>query len=179
MSVSDYERALGLQARYDGQAIDVVEPPSWLPSGKFWYRKTVRGGHAFVLVDPTATAKQPAFDHTRLAAGLSAAAAKSYTAIKLPFSTFSYVDGDRAISFTGDESIGWTCTLSDYTCTRGAAVADGAGAGRQGGRGAGGAGGGAPGGRGGGRGQGGVAGASRDGRLVAFIRDGNIYVRAD
>jgi len=181
MTVADYERALALQARYDGQVIDAPEPPTWLSSGRFWYRKSVRGGNAFVLVDPATALRRPAFDHARLATALSGAAGKSYTATKLPFSTFTFVDSERAITFTGDDNTAWTCTLADYACTKGAstAPADAAG-GRQGGRGAGGAGaGGAQGaGRGGGRGQGGPAGASRDGRLVAFIRDNNIFVRA-
>jgi dipeptidyl aminopeptidase/acylaminoacyl peptidase len=180
MTVADYERALALQSKYDGKAVDVVESPTWLASGRFYYRKSVRGGNSFVLVDPATLTKQPAFDHARLAASLSTAAGKPYSATKLPFSTFTFVDSEKAISFTGEENTAWTCTLATYACTKGASAAapDTAGAGRQGGRGAGGGGGQAGAGRGGGRQGGGPQGASRDGRMMAFIRNNNIFVRA-
>jgi hypothetical protein len=87
MTVADYERALDLAGKYDGQVVDAPDAPTWLPSDRFWYRKSVRGGNAFVLVDP-ATATKPAFDHARLAAALSLAAGKR-TATKLPFVTFA------------------------------------------------------------------------------------------
>src|SRR3954466_1188229 len=70
MSAADYERALSLQSRFDGKALDVVDSPPWLNSGRFWYRKTARGGNAFVIVDPASLKKEPAFDHARLAASL-------------------------------------------------------------------------------------------------------------
>src|SRR5436190_100068 len=85
VAIAEYERALGLQAKFSNKALDVAEPVVWLSSGKFWYRKSVTGGNAFVLVDPVALKKAPAFDHTKVAAGLSAAAAKPYTAATLPF----------------------------------------------------------------------------------------------
>jgi dipeptidyl aminopeptidase/acylaminoacyl peptidase len=175
MTVADYERALGLQAKYEGQVVDAPDAPTWLPSDRFWYRKSVRGGNAFVLVDSATASKRPAFDHARLAAALSSAAGKPYTATKLPFVAFALTDNERNIAFGGDDGISWTCTLADYTCTK---AAPGASIAPQGGRGAGGAGAAAPGGQGRGRGTGGVPGASRDGRFVAFIRDNNIYVRA-
>src|SRR6187455_2710794 len=84
VTLADYTRALGLQAKYTGQALNVAEPPVWLPSGKFWYRKTVKGGRRVVLVDPAAPSQKPAFDHQRLAVALSAALAKSFTAVTLP-----------------------------------------------------------------------------------------------
>jgi dipeptidyl aminopeptidase/acylaminoacyl peptidase len=172
MTVADYERALGLQAKFSNKALNVAEPATWLPSGKFWYRKSVAGGNAFVIVDPVALTKTPAFDHARLATALGAASAKSYTATTLPFATFTLGEGERSISFTDAASAAWTCALDAYTCTKGAAPAAGAGPGR----GAGGAGQGA--GRGGRGGGGGAPGVSRDGRQVAFIKDNNIFVRA-
>ena len=48
--------------------------PTWLESGRFWYRNTIPEGAEFVLVDPEGPTKEQAFDHERLAAALSAAA---------------------------------------------------------------------------------------------------------
>src|SRR5688500_15958043 len=49
--------------------------PNWLdePGGddRFWYRNQTRDGSEFVLVDPAAGSRAPAFDHVWLAASLS------------------------------------------------------------------------------------------------------------
>ena len=59
--------------------------PNWLPDGRFWYRTLRAVGPEFVLVDPAARTKGPAFDHDRLATALSAAAGRAYERAKLPF----------------------------------------------------------------------------------------------
>ncbi len=109
----DYARALGFRARIDGKVYNVPDPPSWLKDGRFWYRRTVRGGAEFVVVDPATGAKRPLFEHARLAAALSAAAGASYTATTLPFATLTINESPEALEFSG-----WRCTLSDYVCVR-------------------------------------------------------------
>ena len=54
VSLADYQRAVTLQARFTGKATGVTGGATWLASGKFRYRKSVPGGHTFVLVDPAA-----------------------------------------------------------------------------------------------------------------------------
>ncbi|HEX9709487.1 MAG TPA: DPP IV N-terminal domain-containing protein, partial [Candidatus Thermoplasmatota archaeon] len=115
---ADYERSAQIDGRFDGLAVDVMEAPRWIAdSDRFWYRKTVRGGNAFVLVDPAAGTKEPAFDHARLAAGLSRAAGTAYGAATPPFGEFSYEDGGGSIEFVATASQ-WRCTLADYQCVR-------------------------------------------------------------
>ncbi|HEX7048883.1 MAG TPA: DPP IV N-terminal domain-containing protein [Longimicrobiales bacterium] len=117
-TLADYERALSLPDRLDGLVVGVPEAPHWIEgTDRFWYRKSVEGGDAFVLVDAAAREKRPAFDHERLAASLSAAAEESYTAVTLPFRTFDYVDDGRAIEFRtrGGQ---WRCDLESYACER-------------------------------------------------------------
>ena len=73
-TVSDYARAITLRDRYQGLAINVPEQVQWIRNtNRFWYRKSVRDGTTFVLVDADTQAKAPAFDHTRLAEALSTA----------------------------------------------------------------------------------------------------------
>ena len=149
---ADYARARAVQARFEGKARGVAEIPAWLPSGQFWYRVSVDGGHRFVMVDPASRAKQPAFDAARLAAALSKALGEPYTAVTLPFSSFTFEDEGRAIRFRIDGDAEWTCALADYSCAKieaaDAAEDD------------------AP-----------STVTSPDQRLVAFIRDHNIHVR--
>ncbi len=85
-TLADYERASGLREKYQGLAVNLPERANWIEkTSRFWYRKAVKGGNEFVLVDAETLAKRPAFDHERLAASLSAAAGEKYTALKLPF----------------------------------------------------------------------------------------------
>ena len=112
-TAADYRRADSLAARYRGLAIDIAETPRWISPTRFWYRKSVLGGNAFVLVDATARTKAPAFDHARIAAALSHDTVR-YTAATLPFSEFRY-DGDSAITFAVDSML-WRCRLAAPTC---------------------------------------------------------------
>jgi dipeptidyl aminopeptidase/acylaminoacyl peptidase len=115
---ADYERARGLRDKLQGLALNIPESANWIEkTSRFWFRKSVKGGNEFVLVDAETLAKRPAFDHERLAASLSQAAGEKYTAVKLPFSTLTFVDDERAIEFVTGGSI-WKCDLSNYHCTK-------------------------------------------------------------
>jgi len=116
-TLADYQRAGTLRTRYQAAALNIPETPSWLDKGRFWYRKSVAGGHEFVMVDAATGAKAPAFDHEKLAASLSKAANASYTAVTLPFNTISFVDNDQAIEVIAAE-FKWKCSLSAYACQK-------------------------------------------------------------
>jgi len=188
-----YDRAESLGRRTQGLMYNVAEAPTWIEgSAQFWYRKSVKGGNEFVLVDPAAKTKAPAFDHTKLAAGLSTAASAQYTAVTLPFNSFTFVSNRQAIEFTAGPGGGraggggggagraggggantqprWRCSLTDYTCARQNATAAPNAPQAGGGQG-----------RGAGRG-GGVPGEvqarlSPDGKEEALIQNFNVYVR--
>jgi dipeptidyl aminopeptidase/acylaminoacyl peptidase len=165
-TAADYQRANGIRARYETLAVNVAGPVTWIEnSSRFWYRKSVAGGNEFVTFDAASQQKQAAFDHEKLAAGLSSATRNKYTGLTLPFTTFSFVDSQRAIQVAVDGSP-WRCTLADYVCRR--AEAGTAGSGR------------------GGRGGGGPAAGpaqeirrvSPDGKWEAVIRNFNVAIRA-
>ena len=169
---ADYERAASLRERVTGQALDVIANQAWIEgTSKLWYRKSVVGGSAFVLVDAAAGTRGPAFDHERLATALSTATGNTYTAVTLPFTALSFTDNQQTLEFTlsGGAATRWRCTLSAYTCTRvtGAAAAEG-------------------GGRGGGQGRGGGTGGpatvpqvlqAPDESAEVIIRNYNVWVR--
>ena len=117
-TIADYQRAMGLRDKYQGVALGVAEPATWIEkTSRFWYRRTVKGGNEFVVVDAATQQKTPAFDHEKLAAALTTALTpeKAYTAVTLPFTTFNFVDGERAIEITVT-NVAWRCTLDDYRC---------------------------------------------------------------
>ena len=139
-TVADYERADTVAERTDGLVVDLVEAPHWIAGNRFWYRKSVKGGNVFVLVDATAAQKRPAFDHEKIATGLSAATGHQYTAVTLPFRTITFGDGDRVIDVEVDGVV-WRCSLAESNCAPGDAAPGGRGGAAGGGRGGGGRGG--------------------------------------
>ncbi len=131
-TVQDYVRANGLREKYTGLALNVVDGPRWIEqTNRFYYRRTIKGGQEWILVDGATQEKKPAFDHAKLAAGIAAATTRKATATELPFTTFTFVDDGKAIEFTlgagpgGPRGAGpggaadippWRCSLDTYTC---------------------------------------------------------------
>ena len=145
---ADYDRSNSVRERTSNKVYHQADAPNWIgSSGKFWYRVTVKGGAEFMLVDPASATKAPAFDHAKLAAGINALQRGNVTAITLPFTTFTFADSQGAVEYApgGAGRAGGgaaaasavanriRCSLSDYTCTRVSAPAQGGGAGRAGG----------------------------------------------
>jgi dipeptidyl aminopeptidase/acylaminoacyl peptidase len=167
-----YSGAETLRTRIEGLVVDAPEPANWINSTNLWYRKSARGGNSFVLVNASTLEKKPAFDHAAIAASLSQATGRRYTAVTLPFAAPALAQDLSGFEFTID-STRWMCTLADSRCTRPQAAAGGRG-GRGGGA--------------GGRVGGGLYGdppvpnpaprASRDGKWEAMIRNYNVFVRA-
>ncbi len=184
---ADYDRANSLRDRVANKVYDTAEAPNWIAgSSRFWYRKTVKGGNQFVLVDPAAATKSAPFDHARLAAGIKAVTSGNVTEITLPFTTFSYADNSAAIEFAigGSGRAGGVpagaagaaaalrrlrCVLATYVCQ--SVASENADAPQGPGR--------------GGRAGGAPAAAtdapqfrvSPDGRTEAFIQNFNVFVR--
>jgi dipeptidyl aminopeptidase/acylaminoacyl peptidase len=115
---ADYERANGLREKFQSLALDVPGRPVWIEkTHRFWYRKTVKDGFEFVLVDADAMAKRPAFDHEKLAAALNSAAGEKFKAAKLPFLMIRFTDGEKSIEFEAAE-FRWKCDLATYAVTK-------------------------------------------------------------
>jgi hypothetical protein len=115
---ADYQRANGLREKLQGLAVNMPGPVTWIgQSNRFWYRKTVEGGHAFVVVDAESLKKAPAFDHGAIAASLASASGEKYTGVTLPFSDFQFVEGERAITFVADGSE-WRCEIAPSSCRK-------------------------------------------------------------
>ena len=61
---ADYERARGLKDRFQGLAVNVPGPITWIgDTGRFWYRKSAPKGSEFVLVDAPKGVKTTPFAH--------------------------------------------------------------------------------------------------------------------
>lgn len=159
-TIDDYRRAERfLPAEIVDLAYGGEVAPRWIDrTSRFWYLKEGPDGKEFLLVDAEAATRAPAFDHARIAASLSKATGKEYTARALPFDAIRFVDEGRAIRVIV-EQVSWTCTLDGYVCERstGAEEED------------------APPGRAGRLPR--TEGPSPDRKLVAFVRDHNLWLR--
>lgn len=132
---ADYARAATVAERFRGLTVDEMDGISWIAgSDRVVYRKSVRGGHQFVVADAGTATKAPAFDHARLAAALESLTGGKYTALTLPFTTVTFDDslhiafdivsgGGRAGAATGGNGRrpvppAYHCSLVDYICSR-------------------------------------------------------------
>lgn len=98
--------------------VNEVTAVTWLAdSSRFWYRVTRPNGAEFILVDPVALTQKPMFDQLRLATALTRmeAGKASYESWKLPFQTFTLLNGDKTLRFQSKGR--WIeCDLTRYDC---------------------------------------------------------------
>lgn len=129
-----------------GQPLPPVSDLVWTTPDRFWFRKTVPGGHLWLNVDAEHGVKEPLFDHQRLAIELGIRTGYEYTPLTLPLAdpaaqfvvkydgSNAYIqEGAMAIEFILD-GVRWRCDLqtkwdwnkvppTDYVCAgRGAVV---------------------------------------------------------
>ncbi|MDH7599691.1 MAG: prolyl oligopeptidase family serine peptidase [Sedimentisphaerales bacterium] len=154
--------------------------PNWFADGtKFWYRNNLPGDkRQFILVDALRGTRALAFDHERLAKALSEASGQALEADRLPFDRIEFEDDGTAVlvQLAGKT---WRCDLKDYRCSESSRAIVDTTEGRQGfGR------------RGMRPRQGEGARPVRepgpdrpimspDGRWSAFVKDYNVYIKAE
>lgn len=102
---------------------DKVQPHWFADNTRFWYRIDVApDAYQFVLVDATKAARQPAFDHARLAAALAAAGVEDCPARRLPLLNLEFEPAGGAIRFRAADK-GWRCDLNSYVLKQDASAA--------------------------------------------------------
>jgi hypothetical protein len=74
-------------------AVPEIGPRIWAKPDNFWFRRAVPGGHVWINVDALHGAKEPLFDHQRLAIEMTIRTGTQYEPLTLPFA-------DPALQFT-------------------------------------------------------------------------------
>ena len=88
--------------------------PRWIDGGaRFWYAVSNGVGRRFVLVDPAAGTREPAFDHALLAAALAAASGQQVDPEALPFMAIELAGNAVEFDAFGEH---WRCRLDSYAC---------------------------------------------------------------
>ena len=94
--------------------------PNWTPDGRFWYHNRAPEGGEYVMVDPGAGTRAPAFDHGRMANALSEVAGAGATADGLPPGQF--IPQAAVVLFApegddfSDEGRAFRCSTIAYRC---------------------------------------------------------------
>ena len=107
--------------------------PNWMENDRFWYRVTTAEGAEFIVVDPEAGTRRPAFDHARVAAALSSASGVRYDAHHLPFTEIELPADGKSVSLQRRGRRPGNATPPATSCTAlGSARASGGGRGGRG-----------------------------------------------
>jgi dipeptidyl aminopeptidase/acylaminoacyl peptidase len=118
LTPADYERALNLQEKYRALVVHVPDRLEWIEgTDRFMYRRTIAGGHEYVLVDAESQATKPAFDHARLAGALSKALDEPVKPEALPLEQLTLEPDGAALRFRHGRDH-WRCDLTAYTCAK-------------------------------------------------------------
>ena len=147
--------------------------PTWLPSDRFWYRVVTPAGAELIVVDPARGTRTRVFDDSRLAAAVATALGVPPEALRQTSTESELTNDGRMVEVTiSGRRV--ACDIATAQCNKVATPLDEPPT--AGGRG----------GRGGRAGRGGRGAAttgrppetvSPDGKLGAFIRDWNLWVR--
>ncbi len=98
---ADYERALSLEEKYKDLVLHLPDAVEWIEgSSRFVYRRTIPGGHEFVLVDAEKQTRLPAFDHVHLAEVLTKALGEPVKPEALPLDRFHMKAGGTALELS-------------------------------------------------------------------------------
>ena len=112
---ADYARSANLEPATRDKIAHATVEPHWIDGGrKLWYRdKLVGDAGEFILVDCEKPEQRPAFDHAKLANGLSLAAKRRVSPERLPFREIEFNDDLSEVRF---EAFGqpWRCKLGTY-----------------------------------------------------------------
>ncbi len=121
LTAEDYARA----ERHLGQhmsplVLNGAVGPEWMPDGRFWYRNSSATGNQYLMVDPRAGTRAPAFDHERMATALSGVAGPGATAEGLPPGQFVPEAAVVLFAPEGEEyreqGRAFRCRAIDYRC---------------------------------------------------------------
>ncbi|MET7464960.1 DPP IV N-terminal domain-containing protein [Nonomuraea sp. NPDC005501] len=100
--------------------------PRWIDGGaRFWYAVDAAEGTRFVLVDPEAGTREPAFDHDKVAAALAEASGQQVDARALPIAALDVLTGPPGGDSGGSGDVEfdafgerWRCRADGSACER-------------------------------------------------------------
>ncbi|WLT30964.1 S9 family peptidase [Geothrix sp. PMB-07] len=104
---ADYQRATRMRELVTEENRRMAVDPTWAEDGaSFWYRRSLsQGGQEWLRVQAQTGRKSPAFDHTKLASGLTKVLGRTIDPAKLPIEGLSFPGDVSHLLFRTEE--GW------------------------------------------------------------------------
>lgn len=116
LTEEDYARAEKFMGYNTTPLVFGTVHPSWLKSDRFWFRETTTEGSEFVVVDAATGKRSTLFERSKLAATLSSAASASYEGKHLPFEQVELSHDEQSVEFTL-KGRRWKCDVQGTQCT--------------------------------------------------------------
>jgi dipeptidyl aminopeptidase/acylaminoacyl peptidase len=115
VTAADYARAEKFMTYNVTPLVFGTVRPTWLNDDKFYFRDSTPDGSQFVVVDAASGKRSPLFEHSKLAATLSSASAGKYEARHLPFDQIEVSPDGQSLSFNlrGKR---WKCDIEGTQC---------------------------------------------------------------
>jgi dipeptidyl aminopeptidase/acylaminoacyl peptidase len=115
---TDYERANALRARYEGAAIDIAGPATWIGNtNRFWYRRLSHGVYDYIIVDAQTLEKKAAFDRERIGASLTKLTGTALNAADLQLTGLRFDNALSSFQIAVD-GVPVRCTIADSVCRK-------------------------------------------------------------
>src|SRR5258707_9608419 len=99
LATAEYARAENFMNYRTAPLVFGTVRPNWISDERFWYRNTTSRGSEFLMFEISQGTRRPVFDHAKLAAALSSAAASKFDALHLPFNEFEFSPEGQGITF--------------------------------------------------------------------------------
>src|SRR5579872_30667 len=115
LTAADYARAERFMTYSVTPLVFGTVRPTWLDGDRFYYRDNGPGGSQFVVVDAATGKRSPLFEHSKLAAALSTAANGKYEAGHLPFEQVEVSPDGQSVSFNL-RGRHWKCDIEGTQC---------------------------------------------------------------
>jgi len=117
LTTKDYEHAESFMAYQTEQYVDHASViPNWINGDQFWYRILGPDKSEFIWVNPLKKTRSAAFDHQKIAVSLSKATGKMYSAATLPFAKINFSADAKFLNFELNKKQ-WRADLSNYQLT--------------------------------------------------------------
>lgn len=106
LTFKDYERAANYMAQGVNQYVyNTNIKPNWLADDNFWFLEETADAKQFYFVNASKKSKTLAFDHSKLAQRLSKVTGVEYSGDNLPFNSLEYSDNLRTIYFKVEDKV--------------------------------------------------------------------------
>jgi dipeptidyl-peptidase 4 len=117
LTMDDYARAETFMPYNTARLVSgVTGRPTWLPDGRFVYRRATAAGSEYVLVDPVHNTRTLGLDQARLASALSTATGATVEPARLPFGSFDL--SEEGLVSLELNSQRWACDLQKNVCSK-------------------------------------------------------------